>query len=234
MAAAVPFPPTEPAPSAWDLRGAPMEPGEDLLALGADLEPGTLLAAYRLGLFPMGVGEGGGDPLGWWCPASRGVLPPGALHVSRSLRRSLRHLQIRVDTALPEVIERCADPSRPGAWITPAVAAAYIRLHELGWVHSIETWHDGRLVGGLYGVSIGGLFAGESMFHAVPDASKAALVGLVDRFYADGDPRRLIDVQWETPHLATLGVRSWPRERYLTAVRTALGAAQVDLAGGAS
>jgi len=230
--APVPFPPVEPEPSAWDLRGIAPPPGEDLVALGADLEPGTLLAAYRNGLFPMGVGAPGTSPLGWWSPAVRGVLSPGALRVSRSLRKALRRFEVRVDTALPEVIERCADPTRPGAWISPEIEAAYARLHALGWVHSVETWQEGRLVGGLYGVCIGGLFAGESMFHSATDASKAALVGLVERFFADGDPRRIIDAQWPTEHLASLGVRSWSRADYLRALRTALAAPQVDLGAG--
>jgi leucyl/phenylalanyl-tRNA--protein transferase len=227
---AVPFPPVEPAPSAWALRGIAPDADEDLVALGADLEPGTLLAAYRMGLFPMGVGVPGTSPLGWWSPTTRGVLPPGALRVSRSLRRAMRRFEIRVDTVLPEVVDRCADPARPGGWISVEIAAAYRRLHELGWVHSVETWQEGELVGGLYGVCVGGLFAGESMFHTVDDASKAALVGLVERFFADGDPRRLIDAQWPTEHLVSLGVVSWSRADYLGALARALEAPQVDLA----
>ncbi len=226
----VPFPPVEPDPTGWNLAGVPTTPGEDLVALGADLEPGTLLAAYRSGLFPMGVGDVAQSPLGWWSPQERGVLPPGALRVSRSLRRSVRRFEVRVDTALPEVIDRCADPDRPGGWISRDIAAAYRRLHELGWVHSVETWQDGRLVGGLYGVAVGGLFAGESMFHEVSDASKVALVGLVERFFADGDPRRLIDTQWSTPHLASLGVRTWSRGAYRAALAAAVLAPPVDLA----
>lgn len=228
----VPFPPVEPEPTSWDLGGIAPRPGDDLVALGADLEPETLLAAYRGGLFPMGVGEPGRSPLGWWSPAVRGVLPPGGLRVSRSLRKALSRFEVRVDTALAEVIERCADPGRPGAWISPEIEAAYLRLHALGWVHSVETWQDGRLVGGLYGVCIGGLFAGESMFHTVTDASKVALVALVDRFFADGDDRRIIDTQWPTEHLTSLGVRSWPRADYLRALRAALAAPQVDLGAG--
>jgi len=228
---AVPFPPVEPPHSRWDLGQIPPVPGDDLVALGADLAPGTLLAAYRGGLFPMGVGEHGGPPTGWWSPDPRGVLPPGALRVSRSLRRATRHFEVRVDTALPEVIRRCADPGREGRWITEDILAAYRDLHELGWAHSVETWQGGRLVGGLYGVCVGGLFAGESMFHAVTDASKVALVGLVERFYADGDQRRLIDVQWATEHLARLGVQEWPRASYLARLADALKAPPVDLSG---
>ncbi len=231
MTGAVPFPPVEPPPSGWHLGQIPPVPGDDLVALGADLAPGTLLAAYRSGLFPMGVGEHGGAPTGWWSPDPRGVLPPGALRVSRSLRRAARRFEVRVDTALPEVIRRCADPDREGRWITKDILAAYRDLHDLGWVHSVETWQDGLLVGGLYGVCVGGLFAGESMFHAVTDASKVALVALVERFYADADPRRLIDVQWATDHLARLGVQAWPRADFLARLAEALQAPQVDLAG---
>jgi leucyl/phenylalanyl-tRNA--protein transferase len=197
-------------------------PGDDLVAVGADLTPGTLLAAYRAGLFPMGVGRHGRAPLGWWSPDPRGVLPLEGLHVSRSLRRSLRHFEIRVDTAFDAVVAACADPRRDGRWITPAIRDAYGLLHRLGWAHSVETWAQGRLVGGLYGVAVGGLFAGESMFHHATDASKVALVALVDQLRADGDPRRIVDVQWRTPHLATLGVIDVPRAEYLQMLSDAL------------
>lgn len=210
--------PTEPPPTEWALSLAQVVPGEDLAGVGADLEPGTVLAAYRIGLFPMGLGEGGTDPIGWWSPDPRGVLLPGDLHVSRSLRRSLPRFEVRVDTAFEEVVRRCADPSRDGRWITPAIATAYGRLHRLGWAHSVETWQEGRLVGGLYGLAINGLFAGESMFHTVTDASKAALVALVEMLGEGGQPglpRWMVDVQWRTEHLATLGIRELPRERYL-------------------
>lgn len=210
--------PTEPPPTPWQLTLANATPGEDLAGVGADLEPGTVLAAYRTGLFPMGLGEGGTDPIGWWSPDPRGILLPGDLHVSRSLRRALRGFEIRVDTAFEQVVRACADPTRDGRWITPAVGTAYTRLHRLGWAHSVETWQDGRLVGGLYGLGINGLFAGESMFHTVTDASKAALVGLVDLLGHGGDPARprwIVDVQWRTDHLGSLGVREVARERYL-------------------
>src|SRR4051794_12881034 len=154
----------------------------------------------------MGIGDHGGDPLGWWSPDPRGVLRPAELRVTRSLRKSVAHFEVRVDTAFLPVVEACAAPDRDGRWITPPIIEAYVELHRAGWAHSIETWQAGELVGGLYGVAIGGLFAGESMFHHVRDASKVALVGLRDLLMADRDPRRLIDVQWQTPHLATLGV----------------------------
>jgi leucyl/phenylalanyl-tRNA--protein transferase len=227
----VPSPrPVEPPPSRWDFSLERAEPGEDLLAVGGDLEPATLLAAYRAGLFPMGLGRYGGRPIGWWSPDPRGVLLPGGMHVSRSLARSARRMEIRIDTAFPDVIEACADPHRSGRWITPQIIAAYARLHELGWVHSIEAWHEGRLVGGLYGVLIGGFFAGESMFHRETDASKVALLGLVERVY-DGrdDTERLIDVQWRTPHLASLGVAAIPRSEYVERLGRALRAPSVVL-----
>jgi leucyl/phenylalanyl-tRNA---protein transferase len=190
--------------------------------VGADLRPGTLLAAYRAGLFPMGLGRGGTRPLGWWSPDPRGVLPLDALHVSRSLRRSSTRFELTVDRAFDEVVAGCGDPRRSGRWITPEIVAAYGELHRLGWAHSVECWRDGVLAGGLYGVAINGLFAGESMFHRVTDASKVALVGLVELMRADGDPRRLLDVQWRTDHLASLGVVEVPRKEYLARLRAAL------------
>lgn len=203
--------------SRWDFDPRAGPPGEDLIAVGADLHPQTLVAAYRRGLFPMGVGAHGALPLGWWSPNPRGVLSPGDLHISRSLRRSLRHFDIRIDTSFSVVVSGCADERRPGRWITADIATAYATLHELGWAHSVEVWRDDALVGGLYGVSIGGLFAGESMFHTCTDASKAALVGLVQHLDGVDETRSpwLIDVQWHTSHLGSLGVREVSREWYL-------------------
>lgn len=201
--------PIEPAPTAYRFAESVAElgPGHDeIVGVGADLEPGTLLAAYRAGLFPMGIGQHGAGPLAWWFPDPRGVLLPGMLRVSRSLARAGRRFDVTVDTDFAGVLAGCADPSREGRWITPAVAQAYERLHDLGWAHSIEVWRKGELVGGLYGVAIGGLFAGESMFHRATDASKVALMALVDIVFADRDPSRIIDTQWSTPHLASLGV----------------------------
>lgn len=214
--------PVEPPPSAWSF-GDPAEydPLDDLVAIGADLEPGTLLAAYRHGLFPMPSGSPG-DPAYWFCPVRRGVLPLDGLVVSRSLRRSVRDFEIRVDTAFAEVVEACADPDREAGWIDEDVQRAYRRLHELGWAHSVEAWQDGRLVGGLYGVAIGGLFAGESMFHRVRDASKVALVALVGLLRDEHAPDRLLDVQWLTPHLASLGVVEVSRTTYLRRLVRAL------------
>jgi len=214
--------PIEPPSSPWKLDLDQATAQDDLVGIGADLEPGTLLMAYRAGLFPMGLGEGGTAPMGWWSPDPRGLLLPGHLRISRSLRRSLRHFEIRVDAAFPQVVARCADPSRDGCWITPEITAAYLRLHELGWAHSVEAWRGGELLGGLYGLALGGLFAGESMFHDATDASKCALVGLAHLMFADGDPRRMIDVQWATPHLSSLGVTQLPRDDYLARLGRAL------------
>jgi leucyl/phenylalanyl-tRNA---protein transferase len=169
--------PTEPPTSSWVFPD-PTNVDDDLVGIGADLEPGTLLSAYRHGMFPMPSGEPG-MPMLWWSPLQRGILPLDRLRVSRSLRQSAKQMEIRVDTAFEEVIAACADPRRDSGWIDKDIIEAYTRLHELGWVHSVETWQEGRLVGGLYGVATGGLFAGESMFHRVRDASKVALLGLV-------------------------------------------------------
>jgi len=208
-------------PSPWDF-GDPSRYDEldDLVAIGADLAPGTLVAAYRRGLFPMPSGAPGGPPY-WFCPVERGILPLDGLRVSRSLRRSRARFELRVNTAFAAVVDACADPRREGAWIDRDIRAAYLALHELGWAHSVETWRDGRLVGGLYGVAVGGLFAGESMFHHETDASKVALVGLVELLDDEYVGRRLLDVQWQTPHLASLGVVTVPRASYLSALATA-------------
>jgi leucyl/phenylalanyl-tRNA--protein transferase len=157
------------------------------------------------------------------------VIPLDGLRVSRSLRRACQRFEIRVDTAYDDVVRACADRRRPGGWINADIIAAYRRLHDLGWVHSVEAWTDGRLAGGLYGVSIGGLFAGESMFHRDRDASKVALVGLVAMLRAQGDAGRLLDVQWVTPHLASLGAVAVDRSTYLRDLRGALRVPPPDL-----
>lgn len=200
----VPLPPSmwEFAPARW--------PADDCVAGGADLDPSTVVEAYRHGAFPMPHE----DLLLWWSPMARGVLRPGDLRVSRSLARSVRRYTVTVDQSFPEVVEACADPSRSGAWIDDDIRAAYGELHRLGWAHSVETRDDdGRLVGGLYGLAVGDLFAGESMFHHATDASKVALVELVRR-WGDG----LIDTQWSTPHLSSLGVTEIDRAAYLATI----------------
>ena len=205
----------EPPPSRWTFPAsvdviARAAGDSEVVGVGADLEPGTILAAYRHGVFPMPVRRG---LTAWWSPDPRGVLPLDGLRVSRSLRKSCLRYQIRFDHAFGEVIAACADRRRPGAWINKDIKRAYQRLHELGWVHTVETWTpDGRLAGGLYGVAIGGLFAGESMFHRETDASKVALVALVDRLRRGG--ASLLDVQWLTPHLASLGAEAVSRSEY--------------------
>lgn len=203
-------------PSAYDF-DLEIPPGHhgDLVVGGADLEPETLLDAYAHGFFPMGMGQGGGPPMGWWSPDPRGVLLPGGHHVSHSLRRSRRRFEVTIDTCFDQVVAGCADPTRDGAWISPAIQNAYSRLHQLGWAHSVEVWSaEGQLVGGLYGVCIGGLFAGESMFHRQTDASKVALWSAVDLVFDDRGGRRLFDVQWSTPHLVSQGVRDVSRRKY--------------------
>ncbi len=212
--------PAEPEPSAWgfpDLARVPA--GQEMIAVGADLEPGTLLAAYRAGLFPMPVDR---RRIGWWSPDPRGIIPLDGLHVSRSLRRSLARFTVSRDRAFEQVMVACGDPARPHGWITPAFVAAYTRLHRLGWAHSVEVWSADRLVGGVYGVRIGGLFAGESMFHAETDASKVALVALVGWLVDSG--AKLFDVQWTTPHLRTLGAVDVSRGEYLDRLAAALTA----------
>jgi leucyl/phenylalanyl-tRNA--protein transferase len=212
--------PIDPGPTPWQLP-TPAPRDDDLIASGGDLEPGTLLAAYQRGLFPMPATLHS-DQICWWSPVRRGVLPLDGLRISRSLRASVRRFEVRVDTAFVDVVEGCADPNRQARWINPAVVRGYTRLHELGWAHSVETWRDGELVGGLYGVAIGGLFAGESMFSHAPDASKVALVHLVDLLRDEYADRRVLDTQWQTPHLASLGVVEIARPEYLRRLEVAL------------
>lgn len=218
---------TLPPGSAWDFAEADFGADDDLVALGADLEPGTLLSAYAHGIFPMGLGDGGAPPMGWWSPLERGVLERDSLKVSRSLRRAAKRFQTTFDTDFDAVIRACADPSRDGAWITPDVVAAYTELHSLGWAHSVEVWQDSELVGGLYGLALGGLFAGESMFHHVTDASKVALWALSDAVFADEGESRLVDVQWSTPHLSSLGVSSITRDAYRARLPALLNASAI-------
>jgi leucyl/phenylalanyl-tRNA---protein transferase len=217
-----------PGPSRWRFPD-PATAGEDgLVGIGADLEPATLLDAYRRGIFPW---PHPGAPLPWFSPDPRGVIPLDGLVVSRSLRARLRRSgwETTVDRAFAAVLAGCADrpteegsgglePGPPesgegGTWITPPMRAAYQRLHDLGHAHSLEVWAGGELVGGLYGVGVGGVFTGESMFHLASDASKVALVDLVARLAEAGG--QLIDVQMVTPHLASLGARDLPRADFL-------------------
>jgi len=231
--------PAEPPATGWVFGEPSQWPPDDLVGVGADLQPGTVLAAYRQGLVPMPVDVRRQSLLGWWSPDPRAIVPLAGLRVSRSLRAATRRLEIRVDTCFDEVLARCGDPSRPHGWLSPEMAAAYSRLHRLGWAHSVEAWTpDGRLAGGLYGLSVGGLFAGESMWHEPAahgrDASKVALVALVDLLRAaGGSSERLLDVQWQTPHLATLGAVEVPRTLYLSRLSEALALPQPDWADAA-
>jgi leucyl/phenylalanyl-tRNA---protein transferase len=200
--------------------GPPAEwPDQDLIAFSDIFDPGLVLDAYRSGVFPMPLTEAGFEHTGWWSPTHRGVLPPDALRVTRSLRKAAKHYTTTVDAAFPEVLQACADPHRPFGWIDQPIREAYTALHQAGYCHSVETWDDaGRLVGGLYGISMGGLFAGESMFHDEQygrDASKVALLRLVEILSDEYVESRLIDTQWQTPHLASLGVIEIDRSEYL-------------------
>jgi leucyl/phenylalanyl-tRNA--protein transferase len=197
------------------------------VTVGGDLEPGTLLAAYRSGLFPMRQSTG---EMTWWAPDPRGILTTETLRVSPSLRRSRRQFEIRVDTAFDAVVEACAHRGpEEYEWITEEIKHAYGALHELGWAHSVEAWSlpngtdPPELVGGLYGVAVGGFVGGESMFHRRTDASKAALVALVELVErGEHTEDRFIDVQWLTPHLASLGAFEVSRTEYMERLERAL------------
>lgn len=196
-----------PPPSSW-----PEE--DDLIGRGADLEPETLIDGYLHGLFAM-ERSSGDDTLFWWSPARRCIIPLNGLRITRSMRRSSRRYHVRVNTCFERVMLGCAARhSEDGVWITPRFIDRYCRLHELGWAHSIETFNDdGILVGGLYGVRIARFFAGESMFHLERDASKVALMALVDIMRSAR--MTLLDAQWQTPHLESLGGTVVPRLEYL-------------------
>jgi leucyl/phenylalanyl-tRNA--protein transferase len=203
--------PILPPPSRWQFPDVTeLPPDDDLVATGADLEPGTLLAAYVAGCFPMPINR---KRLGWFSPQPRGILRPRNLKITRSLRQSIKRYEVSTNQAFEQVIAGCADPSRPMGWIDQRVMKAYTRLHMMGWVHSVEVWDEQGLAGGLYGVGIGGLFAGESMFHRRRDASKVALTHLVE--LVGLHPASLIDIQWLTPHLASLGAEECGRDEYL-------------------
>ncbi|HEX9888567.1 MAG TPA: leucyl/phenylalanyl-tRNA--protein transferase [Nitriliruptorales bacterium] len=205
-------------PSAW-LLPDPSEADEDgVVGVGADLAPATLVDAYQRGIFPW---PHPGVALPWFSPHPRGLLRTEDVHVSRSLHRTLRNSgwATTVDLAFPAVVANCADrPQEAGTWITTSMARAYRRLHELGWAHSIEVWDGNELVGGLYGVMVGGVFTGESMFHRRDDASKVAMVDLCDRLGEAGG--RALDVQITTAHLVSLGAIDVPRSQFLRLLAT--------------
>jgi leucyl/phenylalanyl-tRNA--protein transferase len=202
-------------PEAFPSVSRALEDPDGLLAVGGDLSPRRLLAAYRQGIFPW---YSDGQPILWWSPDPRAVLYPSDIRVSRSLRKVIRQrrFQVRTDTAFEQVVQACAAP-RPrqqGTWITADMAAAYATLHRYGAAHSVETWRSGALVGGLYGVVLGAVFFGESMFSLEPDASKVALVALASMGF------RLIDCQVPSEHLTRLGAVNIPRTRFVEHLRT--------------
>jgi leucyl/phenylalanyl-tRNA--protein transferase len=190
-----------------------------LVAVGGDLRPERLLRAYRRGIFPW---YDEADPICWWSPDPRAIFELDGLRLPRRLRRTIRsgRFQVSVNRDFESIIHGCADRPREGTWLTPAMIAAYTKLHERGHAHSVEVWHAGSLAGGLYGVALGGLFAGESMFTRVRDASKVALAFLVDRLLARGF--QLFDIQFLTEHTARLGAIEIPRLEYLRRLREAL------------
>jgi leucyl/phenylalanyl-tRNA--protein transferase len=195
---------------------------QGLVAVGGDLSPERLLLAYRCGIFPWYDDD---LPILWHSPDPRCVLPVDKLHVGRTLRKVMARgtFDIRYDTAFKHVIRACKAMPRPdqdGTWITDDVEAAYVRLHDLGYAHSVEAWSNGMLVGGLYGVSLGRMFFGESMFASQDNASKVALVALAQRVKRWDFP--LIDAQVPTPHTVAMGAEQWPRARFLDALREAL------------
>ncbi len=205
-------PPRPVAPTRWVLR--PHEADADgVVGAGADLEVPTLVEAYRSGVFPWPHKD---QPLLWFSPDPRAVIEPAAVHVSRSLRRTLRRSgwTTTMGAALPEVIRACSErPAGTGTWITAEMQDAYAELWALGWAQSLEVWEDGELIGGVYGVRVGTVFTGESMFHHRPDASKVALVDLCARLVEAGAD--LLDVQLPTEHLRSMGAQVIPREEFL-------------------
>ncbi len=192
---------------------------EGLVAVGLDLSPERLLEAYRLGIFPF-FDES--TPTLWWSPDPRAIFERGGLHVSRRLARTVRSgkFSVTLDTAFPDVIAGCAHRPGQGIWLTAEMIAAYTRLHELGHAHSLEVWSEGVLAGGVYGLALGGLFAGESMFSRITDASKVALVHLHEHLWSRGF--QLFDVQFLNDHTASLGAIEIPRSHYLRRLRQAL------------
>ena len=209
----LPWPVLGPDPREWPRPDATGEDG--IVAIGGDLGTERLAQAYRRGIFPW---YSEGQPILWHCPDPRFVLEPEALHVPRSLRKVLHRgtYEVRLDTAFDQVIAACAKVRRTGqrgTWITRDMKQAYGALHRQGLAHSAEAWRDGALVGGLYGVSLGDVFFGESMFALAPDASKVAFVTLVEALRARGV--ELVDCQQETAHLERFGAVAWPRARFL-------------------
>jgi leucyl/phenylalanyl-tRNA--protein transferase len=204
-----------PPPSDW--------PDGDVVAAGGDLEAATLIAAYRQGLFPMSI-EASEPILGWWSPNPRGIVPLDGLRVTKSMRQSAKRFETRIHTCFADVNRPCGDPAGESGWNTDEFNEGYTTLHRMGWALSVEVFdREGQLAGGLYGVRINGLFAGESMFYRQRDASKVALMALVDRMRQSD--MALLDVQWRTEHLGSLGAIEVPRTEYLMLLARALATA---------
>lgn len=217
----------KPLPDSQWILPDPLEadPDSDVIAVGADLDPATVLQGYAQGLFPMHLSDEGSDQpkqLAWWSPNPRGILPLKSVRESRSLRKSRRRFTVTFDTQFTDIMLLCQRPGEEGQWITSDFIATYSELHKMGYAHSVEVWNTaGMLVGGLYGIELGGLFAGESMFHLERDASKAALLSLVEKLNSCGG-NRLLDVQWRTEHLASLGVIEISRSDYIQRLQVVL------------
>jgi leucyl/phenylalanyl-tRNA--protein transferase len=209
-------PPTE---CRWEFPSPELWPDDDdIVAAGADLETDTLLYAYAHGMFPMFINK---RNLAWWSPVDRGVIPLDGLRITRSMRKSAQKFTCTINQAFTEVMTLCGSMRTDGNWITREFIDAYSDLHDEGHAHSVEVWNEaGELVGGLYGVRINRFFAGESMFHIQTDASKVALMHLVELMTLDG--MELLDTQWRTEHLETLGCIAIPREEYLQLLASAI------------
>ena len=208
--------PTPLEASVWDFPTLEQMPQDDLVILGADLKPETVIDSYQHGIFPMHIEVANKRQIGWWSPQQRGILPLNKINISKSLQKSMKKFHVSFDQAFDQVIDGCGDDKRPQGWINKEIKIAYKKLFELGYVHSVEVWNKkDELVGGLYGVEVQGLFAGESMFHKETDASKTAMVYLVNKL-KDAGGKRLFDVQWQTPHLKSMGVIKIPRKKYLS------------------
>lgn len=202
--------------SVWDFPAPEQMPKDDLVTLGADLKPETLIDSYKHGIFPMHIQIENKREIGWWSPQQRGILPLNKINVSSSLKKSMKKYFVTFDQDFDAVIEGCGDDKRPKGWINKDIKTAYKKLFDLGYVHSVEVWNKkDELVGGLYGVEVNGLFAGESMFHKQTDASKTAMVYLVNQLREAGG-ERIFDVQWQTPHLKSMGVVKISRAKYIS------------------
>lgn len=210
-------PPTE---CRWQFLPQSEWPDDEVVSIGADLEPDTVLYAYAHGMFPMYVDKKS-RILGWWSPLERGVIPLDGFRITRSLRSSAQQFVCTINVAFTRVMQECATARTDGNWINQEFIDAYTTLHQMGHAHSVEVWNKkGELVGGLYGLRMNRLFAGESMFHRETDASKVALMHLVDLMNLDG--MQLLDTQWNTDHLASLGCVSVTRADYLTLLAAAI------------